>query len=199
MINIAVFASHNGSDMQALVDGCKKGTIDGRVCAVISNNSDSLVLERAKAERIDHYCINAKLYPNPDVLDDQILKILLSHNIELIFLAGYLKKVGKPILKQYKNRIFNIHPALLPKFGGKGMYGINVHKAVIESKEEFSGITIHRVNEEYDDGEIVAQAKVKVEEGDTPEILADKILKREHIFLVDVINRIVSGDIKLGL
>ena len=199
MINIAVFASHNGSDMQALVDGCREGSIDGRVCAVISNNSDSLVLERAKNEEIDHYCVNAKLYPEPDVLDNQILKILLNHNIELIFLAGYLKKIGKPILKQYENRIFNIHPALLPKFGGKGMYGINVHKAVIESKENFSGITIHRVNDEYDGGEIVAQTKVKVEEGDTPEILADKILEREHIFLVDVINRIVSGDIKLGL
>ncbi len=198
MINIAVFASHNGSDMQALVDGCKKGTIDGKVCAVISNNSDALVLERTKIEGIDHYCVNEKLYPHSDVLDNQIFKILFSHNIELIFLAGYLKKIGKPILQQYKNRIFNIHPALLPKFGGKGMYGINVHKAVIESKEKFSGITIHRVNEEYDDGEIVAQAKVKVEEGDTPVILADKILEREHIFLVDVINRIVSGDIKLG-
>lgn len=199
MINIAVFASHNGSDMQALVDGCKNGTIDGRVCAVISNNSDSFALERAKSENIDHYCINSKLYPDPDVLNNQILRILIDHNIELIFLAGYLKKIGKPILQQYKNRVFNIHPALLPKFGGKGMYGINVHKAVIESKEKFSGITVHRVKDEYDDGEIVAQVKIKVEAGDTPEMLAEKILEREHLFLVDVINKIVSGEIKLGI
>lgn len=199
MINIAVFSSHNGSDMQALVDGCKKGTINGKVSVVVSNNSNSLVLERAKNEGIDHYCINNKLYPNPDELDNQILKKLSSHNIELIFLAGYLKKIGEPILRQYKNRIFNIHPALLPKFGGKGMYGINVHKAVIESKEKFTGITIHRVNEEYDNGEIVAQTNIKVEEGDTPEILAIKILEREHIFLVEVVNQIVSGNIKLGL
>lgn len=198
LINIAVFASHNGSDMQALVDGCKRGTIDGKVGVVISNNSSALVLERAENEGIDHYCINNKLYPDPDELNIQILKILCSHNIELIFLAGYLKKIGKPILRKYNNRIFNIHPALLPKFGGKGMYGMNVHKAVIESKEKVSGVTIHRVNDEYDNGEIVAQTNIKVEEGDTPEMLAIKILEREHIFLVEVVNKIISGNIKLG-
>lgn len=102
------------------------------------------------------------------------------------------------ILEKYNNRIFNIHPALLPKFGGKGMYGINVHTAVIEAKEKETGVTIHRVNAEYDSGEIVAQTKVAVAEGDTPETLAARVLEREHEFLVEVISDIVNGKIILG-
>lgn len=102
------------------------------------------------------------------------------------------------ILEKYHNRIFNIHPALLPKFGGKGMYGINVHMAVLEAKETETGITIHRVSAEYDSGEIVAQTKVPVLEKDTPEILAARVLEREHEFLVEVISNIVNGEIILG-
>ena len=199
MINIAVFASHNGSGMQALADGCKNGKIDGKVCVVISNNSDAFVLQRAKDENIDNYCINDSLYPEPDELNKKIIEILDSHNIHIIFLVGYLKKIGIPVLRKYDNRIFNIHPALLPKFGGKGMYGMNVHKAVIESKEKVSGVTIHRVNEEYDNGDIVAQMKVKVCEDDTPETLAKKILQHEHIFLVEIASQIANGKIKPGL
>lgn len=102
------------------------------------------------------------------------------------------------ILEKYNNRIFNIHPALLPKFGGKGMYGMNVHTAVIEAKETETGVTIHRVSAEYDSGEIVAQTKVSVLEGDTPEILAVRVLEKEHEFLVEVISDIVDGKINLG-
>jgi phosphoribosylglycinamide formyltransferase 1 len=197
MINIAVFASHGGSDMQALVDGCKSGEIDGKVSVVISNNSDACALQRANNEGIDNYCINSKLYPQAEELDKILLQILEGHDVGLIFLAGYLKKIGSPILHQYANRIFNIHPALLQKYGGRGMYGMNVHKAVIEAKEKISGITIHRVNGEYDAGEIIAQTEVIVDENDTPEILAENILEREHTFLVDVISKIVNGQIKL--
>jgi len=196
-MNIAVFASHNGSDLQALIDGCKDGKIKGKVCAVISNNPDAYALERAKNENIDNYCINTNLYPGKDEADEIILKILDSHSIDIIFLAGYLKKIGTLVLKKYEDRIFNIHPALLPKYGGKGMYGMNVHKAVIEAKEKFSGVTIHRVNEEYDDGDIIAQTYVDVLETDTPESLADRILEREHTFLVEIVNDITCGKIKI--
>ena len=191
-MKIAVFASHSGSDMQAIVDGCKNGKIAGKVCAVISNNSDAFVLKRAKKENISSYFVNAKLYPEENGVDNKILEILGFHKIDMIFLAGYLKLLGKPILQKYRNMIFNIHPALLPKFGGKGMYGMNVHKAVIEAKEKDSGITIHRVNEEYDTGEIIAQTQVPVFENDTPKNLAERIFKEEHIFLVDVINDIIE-------
>ena len=197
-MNIAVFSSHGGSDLQALINSCKDGKIDGKVCVVISNNSDAFSLERARKENIDNYHIGSSVYPNANDLDLRILEILENHNIDIIFLAGYLKKIGIPILQKYDNSIFNIHPALLPKFGGKGMYGMNVHKAVIEAREKVSGVTIHRVNEEYDSGDIVAQTQVDVIESDTPETLAVKILEREHTFLVEVVNDIVSGKIKLG-
>lgn len=191
---IAVFSSHNGSDLQAIIDGCRDGKIDAEVCCVLSNNPDAFSLQRAKNAGIDSYCVNASLYPNADELDRVTLEILQQHETDLIFLAGYLKKIGEPILKVYHNRIFNIHPALLPKYGGKGMYGINVHKAVIEANESFSGVTIHRVNAEYDSGDIVAQAKVPVLPQDTPETLAARVLEREHTFLVETLSKIVTED-----
>jgi phosphoribosylglycinamide formyltransferase 1 len=196
-MNIAVFSSHNGSDLQALIDGCKKGKINGKVCAVISNNVDSFALERARREDIDNYHISSKVYPDPVELDKKILKILDDHCTDIIFLAGYMKKIGAQVLEKYNDRIFNIHPALLPKYGGIGMYGMNVHKAVIGSKEKISGITVHRVNNEYDDGDIVAQTKIEVLDNDTPETLAARILEREHTFIVDVVNDIVNGKIRI--
>lgn len=116
----------------------------------------------------------------------------------MIFLAGYMRMLHITVLEKYNNRIFNIHPALLPKFGGKGMYGMNVHTAVIEAKEKETGVTIHRVNAEYDSGEIVAQTTVPVLENDTLEILAARVLEREHTFLVEVIADIINGKIVLG-
>jgi len=193
MKKIAVFASHNGSDLQAVIDGCKAGKIDAAVCCVISNNADAYALQRAKDVGIDPFCINSSLYPDTDELDKVTLAILKKHGADLILLAGYLKKIGLPVLRAYENRIYNIHPALLPKYGGKGMYGINVHKAVIEAGEKFSGVTIHRVNAEYDSGDIVAQAKVPVLPGDTPETLAARVLEREHTFLVETLATIVNG------
>jgi len=124
--------------------------------------------------------------------------VLTKYNVDMIFLAGYMRMLHVSILEKYNNRIFNIHPALLPKFGGRGMYGMNVHTAVIEAKENETGVTIHRVSAEYDSGEIVAQTKVSVLENDTPEILAARVLEKEHEFLVEVIADIVDGKIKLG-
>ena len=185
-MNIAVFASHGGSDLQAIVDGCKTNQINARVAVVISNNGDSMALQRARTEGISGYHLSAKQVGNEDALASEILKVLAQYEVEMIFLAGY------------NNRIFNIHPALLPKFGGKGMYGMNVHTAVIAAKESETGVTIHRVNAEYDSGEIVAQTKVPVLENDTPEVLAARVLEREHTFLVEVIADIVNGKIALG-
>ncbi len=190
---IAVFSSHNGSDLQAVIDGCKAGKINAEVCCVISNNAGAFALQRAEDAGIDAYCINTSLYPDADEFDRVTLDILQKHETDFILLAGYLKKIGGPILRAYHNRIYNIHPALLPKYGGKGMYGINVHKAVIEAGEAFSGVTIHRVNAEYDSGDIVAQATVPVLIGDSPEALAARVLKREHTFLVEVFANLVNG------
>jgi phosphoribosylglycinamide formyltransferase-1 len=187
--NIAVFASHGGSDLQAIIDGCKAGKINARVCVVISNNSDSKALTRAKNHSIPAIHISQKTAP--DTLDETIFKALVNHQTDIIFLAGYLKKIPINVLSAYKNRIFNIHPSLLPKYGGKGMFGINVHKAVIDAAETETGITIHRVTAEYDQGDILAQRKVPVMPNDTPESLAARVLEQEHIFIVEFLSGIL--------
>jgi len=197
-MKIAVFASHNGSDLQAIMDACDRGALQATVCAVISNNGASKALERAKNAGIAHYHASAKVYGDEDALNDAILKILDSHKVDIVFLAGYMKKFGTKVLQKYQNRVFNIHPALLPKYGGDGMYGIHVHQAVIQAREPESGITIHRVNENYDEGEIIAQTVVPVLDGDTAEALAARVLEREHVFIVEVLSKIISGEIALG-
>lgn len=197
-MNIAVFASHGGSDLQAIIDGCKQDKLNATVAVVISNNGDSMALERAKRENIPAYHMSAKKYGSEDLLAEELLGVLEEYQIDMIFLAGYMRMLHVDILTKYHNRVFNIHPALLPKFGGKGMYGMNVHTAVIEAKETETGVTIHRVNAEYDSGEIVAQTKVPMMQDDTPEILAARVLEREHTFLVEVISKIIDGEIALG-
>lgn len=197
-MNIAVFASHGGSDLQAIIDGCKNNKIEANVAVVISNNGDSMALQRAHNEKIPAYHLSAKKSGSEDALAIEILEVLSKYNIDMIFLAGYMRILHISILEKYDNRIFNIHPALLPKFGGKGMYGMNVHTAVIEANEKETGVTIHRVNAEYDSGEIVAQTTVPVFENDTPEQLGARVLEKEHEFLVEVIANIVNGKISLG-
>lgn len=197
-MNIAVFASHGGSDLQAIIDGCKNEKINATVAVVISNNKDSVALQRAENENIPNFHMSAKKYGSEEILAKEILNVLKQYNIDMIFLAGYMRLLHATVLEKYDNRIFNIHPALLPKFGGKGMFGMNVHNAVINAKEKETGVTIHRVNAEYDSGEIVAQTKVAVMENDTPEILAARVLLREHEFLVEVISSIAEGKIQLG-
>ena len=197
-MNIAVFASHGGSDLQAIIDGCKSNQINAKVAVVISNNGSSMALQRAENEKIPAYHLSAKKFGSEDILAEEILKVLEEYGVDMIFLAGYMRMLHVTILEKYDNRIFNIHPALLPKFGGRGMYGMNVHTAVIEAKEKETGVTIHRVSAEYDSGKIVAQTKVPVLEGDTPEILAARVLEKEHEFLVEVISSIADGKIVLG-
>jgi len=191
-MNIAVFASHGGSGLQAIIDACKSGRLSANVCAVISNNSGSFALQRAKNSNIAAYHFSSKTIKDADTLQSAVLETLQKHDTDIIFLAGYLKKLDDGVLAAYEGRIYNIHPSLLPKYGGKGMYGIHVHTAVLAANETETGITIHRVNNEYDSGEIVAQRKVPVLEGDTPEILAARVLKEEHIFIVDTLAAIIG-------
>ena len=134
-MNIAVFASHGGSDLQAIIDGCKSNKIGANVSVVISNNGSSMALQRSNKEGIPSYHLSAKIFGSEELLAEEILKVLSKYHIDMIFLAGYMRMLHISILKKYENRVFNIHPALLPKYGGKGMYGMNVHTAVIEAKE----------------------------------------------------------------
>lgn len=196
-MNIGFLASHNGSNMLAIIEACKTGGLQANPAVVISNNSDSGALARARQEDIPYYHLSSKTHPNPDDLDQAIRNALLTHKTDLIVLAGYMKQLGSKTMSLFAGRILNIHPALLPKFGGKGMYGIHVHKAVIASGETESGVSIHIVDAEYDSGPIIAQARVPVKPSDTPETLAARILQREHTFFVETLQKIATGDIIL--
>jgi len=193
-LKIAVFASHGGSNLQAIIDGIKENKLAGTIEVVISNNSNSFALERAKKENIP--CYHVSTYKFDDV-EKEILRLLHKYDVNIIVLAGYMKKLPLTIIKQYKNHILNIHPALLPKFGGKGMYGLNVHKAVIEKKEKYSGATIHLVDEYYDQGKILNQKVIKVDEKDSPETLAKKVLLIEHKIYLETLIMIANGKIML--
>ena len=189
-MKIAVFASGNGTDLQAIIDGCQAGLINAEVGVVISNNQEAYALVRAKANGIPHYHLDSKDFINQADFDNELIKVLENHQIDLIFLAGYLKKISHKLIETYL--IYNIHPALLPKYGGKGMYGINIHQAVIAAGEAMTGITIHQVSAEYDRGQIIAQTEVPVQADDTPETLQGRVLEREHTFIVEILSKIVD-------
>jgi phosphoribosylglycinamide formyltransferase 1 len=197
MLKLGFLASHNGSNMQAIIDACNNKTLSAFPCVVISNNLDSMALQRAKAKNIPNYHLSLKTQQNDDLLDIEILNVLQKHEVDLIILAGYMKKLGPKVLKFYKYKILNIHPALLPKFGGKGMFGKNVHEAVLASGEKETGITIHLVDDEYDSGKIINQCKIPVFENDNLETLSKRVLNQEHSFFVETINKIIKGDILL--
>jgi len=195
-MRIAVFASHNGSDLQAVIDGCKCGQIAAEVCLVISNNSTSFALERARREGIPTRHLSSRQYPDEEELAQAMLRALDEAGTDMVMLCGYMKKVPEVVVRRFEGRIFNIHPALLPKHGGPDMYGIHVHEAVIRDGDEETGVTIHRVSNVIDGGEIVAQTRVPVLSGDTPEILAARVLEREHSFLVEVLSEIVKSEVE---
>jgi phosphoribosylglycinamide formyltransferase-1 len=196
-MNIGLLASHNGSNAQAVIDACKAGLLQAVVTVVISNNSNSGAIARAKQERIPFYHLSQATHPQQEKLDQAILDALHKHNVDIVVLAGYMKKLGPKTLSNFKGAILNIHPALLPGFGGEGMYGIHVHEAVLAAKEKETGVTIHLVDKEYDTGPVIAQAKIPVLSNDTPETLQARVLELEHSFLPETLQRIVSGEITL--
>lgn len=189
MKNLAFFASHTGSNFQSIVKNCWNGTIKANPKLLISNNSDSGAMLFAKQNNIKAYHISEKTSSDPD---SEMLKILKENEIDLIVLAGYMKKIPLTLIKEFPDRILNIHPSLLPKFGGKGMYGMNVHKAVIEAGEKYSGLTVHFVNENYDEGKFLLQHQVEVLEYDTPESLQQRILVNEHIYYSLAIAKLID-------
>ena len=196
-MNIGFLASHRGSNMQAIIDACKAGTLQASPAVVVSNNSASGALARAQEEGLPWYHLSGATHPTPQALDQAILNAMLTHTVELVVLAGYMKKLGPRTLSHFAGRVLNIHPALLPKFGGQGMYGMHVHEAVIASGETESGVSIHIVDADYDTGPVIAQARVPVEPSDTPEVLAVRVLKREHTFFSEILQKIVTQEIKL--
>jgi phosphoribosylglycinamide formyltransferase-1 len=195
-MNIAFLASHRGSNMQAVLDACRDGRLHARPCLVISNNSDSEALRRAEQEGIPHYHLSALTHPDPLQLDEEMLRILTRHQTDIVVLAGYMKKLGPGVLKQFQGRIINIHPSLLPKYGGRGMCGPKVHDAVLASGDSETGATVHLVDEEYDHGAILSQRRVPVRADDSAASLAQRVLECEHALLVETLEKIIAGRIQ---
>jgi len=191
-MNIAVFASGNGSNFQAIAEAVKTKKIKASLALLVCDKPGVFVLDRAKKLKIDSFLIEKKNFPCKEDYEKEILKKLKENNIGLIVLAGYMKMVGPDILKAYKGRILNIHPALLPAF--KGTDGI---KDAFEYGVKVTGPTVHFVDEEMDNGPIVMQAEVEVEDDDTQESLAEKIHKAEHRIYPEAIRLFTEGRLKI--
>ncbi|RLD58870.1 MAG: phosphoribosylglycinamide formyltransferase [Bacteroidetes bacterium] len=189
MINLAIFASGSGTNAQQIIEHFKDSSFVS-IKHIFCNRKDAYVLNRAKDFLIPSTIFSKKEFYH----STSILEKLLENKIDYIILAGFLWLIPLDILKEFPNRIINIHPALLPKYGGKGMYGGFVHEAVIKNREKESGITIHFVNEKYDDGEIIFQANCNIDTEDTPENLAAKIHKLEHEHFPKIIEKVVLGN-----
>jgi formyltetrahydrofolate-dependent phosphoribosylglycinamide formyltransferase len=179
-MNIAVFASGRGSNFQAILKAIDDGRLPARVTLLVSNNSNAGALELARSRNIPALHLNQKQFSSEQLYEEQLLDLLARHGVELIVLAGYMKRIPGSVINRFRNRILNIHPALLPMFGGAGMYGTHVHEAVLASGATISGATVHIVDEEYDKGPIVMQKTVEVLSDDTPETLAARVLSVEH-------------------
>lgn len=174
--------------MQSVIDSINNGNLNAKINLVVSDKPHAYALERAKNNNIDTYIINSK---TKEEIDEELISVLKEYDVDLIVLAGYLKMIGDNLIKNY--RIINTHPSLLPKFGGMGMYGMKVHQAVWEAKEEFTGPTIHFVNNEYDKGNIITQTKIEIKDIDTPETISAKVQAIEKIQLVETLKRFVNG------
>ncbi len=191
-MNIAAMASHGGSILQAVIDACEDGIIAASVTLVISNNSDAMALKRATKHGIETLHLSARTHGNADELDEALTAALGEAKADWILLAGYMKKLGPRTLGAYRNRILNTHPSLLPKYGGQGLFGRNVHQAVLDAGDTESGATVHLVAEEYDSGPILSQVRVQVKSDDSVESLEERVKSAER-------NLIVATLIELGV
>ncbi len=187
---IGILSSHNGSGFDTIQKACENKELNAQVVLVVSNNTNAKVLEKASNKNIQNFLINSKKYPNEN-LDEKITNLMNEFEVDFIFLSGYMKKIEKNLVNTYKNKIINTHPSLLPKFGGHGMYGRNVHEAVIKEKENESGCTVHFVNEKYDEGEFILQKSIKLDENESVDSLEEKIKKLESLTIVEALKKII--------
>lgn len=195
VLNIAVFASGRGSNLEALHRSLTARAAAARIVAVISNNSGSGALAFARANGIPALHLSRQRFDDDASFNTAMLGVLRAHAADLVVLAGYMKKLDASVVAAYRGRIINVHPALLPKYGGEGMYGMRVHEAVVAAGDAVSGATVHLVDEEYDRGRILLQDIVTVAPGETPESLAAKVLNVEHRILPEVVTMFAEGRI----
>lgn len=193
MIRLGFLASHNGSGMRAVVTAIEAGALDARACVVISNRREAPALAFGREHGVEARFIPT--VPDAAAADRRIARALHDAGVDWVLLAGYLRKLGPVTLGAFRNRILNIHPSLLPKYGGQGMYGRRVHEAVVAAGERESGASVHLVDEEYDHGAVLAQARVPVLPDDTAEILEKRVMAAEPGLYVDLLKQICAGDL----
>lgn len=200
MINILVCVSGGGTNLEAIFKALEAGKIkNAKITSVISNNPNAYALERARNHGVLGAGVSPKDYSDREEFNRALLNEIKKSNPDLIVLAGFLVNVPASIIREYKNRIINIHPSLIPSFCGKGFYGLKVHEGVLNRGVKVTGATVHFVDEGIDTGKILAQKAVCVQEGDTPEILQKRVMEEaEWIILPDTISKIANGEIKIG-
>jgi len=191
----AVFASGGGSNFQALIDRKNAGDLHVEFVFLIGNNSTAGAFDKARVQGIPVVHMAPSHFETESLYTEKLIDLLQTNKIELIILAGYMKKLPSEVVTKYRHHIVNIHPGLLPAFGGKGMYGSHVHEAVIQYGAKLSGITIHFVDEEYDHGPIISQVAVAVEDNDDPHTLAERVLRVEHANFWKAIEAIATGKV----
>ena len=196
-MNLAFFASYNGSSAHAITDACFNGDLIASPVFLMSNNSNAAAIEWANNKGLKTACLNGKTHPDTNDLDQAIAEKLEEYRINMVILSGYMKLIGPRTMDAVNGKILNVHPALLPKYGGQGMYGDHVHKAVKESGDTHTGPTIHLVNEEYDEGRILAQKKLEINEKDSVSDIANKVKNAEPNFYIETVQKILKGEITL--
>ncbi|MDD6306847.1 MAG: phosphoribosylglycinamide formyltransferase [Clostridiales bacterium] len=199
MLKIAVLVSGGGTNLQAIIDSIEKGTITNtEISVVISNNPNAYALERAKKHGIEAVCISPKQYEKREEFNRDFLEKLNSYQVDLVVLAGFLVVLPEMMIKQYENRIINIHPSLIPSFCGKGFYGLKVHEEALARGVKVTGATVHFVDAGTDTGPIIFQKAVEVKQGDTPEVLQRRVMEEaEWVLLPKAINLIANGKISV--
>ena len=197
ILKLGVLASHEGTTLQILLDACSEGRIQGRVAVVVSNNGDAGALKRARQAGVEAVHLSSKTHEDPAALDAAIRDVLVAADVDVVFLAGFMKKLGPLVLRTFNGRLLNTHPALLPRFGGPGMYGDRVFEAVLAAGEVESGISIHLVDADYDTGAIVRQCRVPVLPGDSLTDLKARVQAREKEFVIETLAQIATGGIRL--
>ncbi|WP_294773989.1 phosphoribosylglycinamide formyltransferase [uncultured Eubacterium sp.] len=200
MLNIAVFVSGGGTNLQALIDAQDRGEIkNGKITFVLASNENAYALERAKKAGIDTAVVSRKQYESKADYDKAVLKALDGRDIDLIVLAGFLSILGEDLISKYNNRIINVHPSLIPLFCGDGFYGKKVHKAVLDSGMKVTGATVHFVNEITDGGAIILQKAVPIEQGDNEDILQYRVMRQaEWEILPKAVSLFCEGRIKIN-
>ena len=197
-LRIGVLASGAGTTLQAVIHAIEAGELEAAIAVVIGNNSQSGALARAAHHSLPSAHLSGATHADARALDAAIRDSLRAHDANLVLLAGYMKKLGPATLGAFKGRVINTHPALLPKHGGKGMYGSRVHAAVLESRAKVTGVSVHLVDRDYDTGRVLAQREVRVAPGDDVQSLTARVQAAEREFLVDVLRRIATGALPLA-